>query len=348
MTTIGFIEGIAEATASITKIFSGALSDYFRKRKLLVVIGYGLGAISKPFFPLATGITWVFAARFVDRLGKGIRGAPRDALIADISPPHLRGAAYGIRQTLDSVGACVGPMLAVLLLVIFTDDLKAALWVAVLPAFIALALLITLVREPSESIPYPINRALMTLKNAEGLGQRYWIIVALGAIFTLARFSEAFLVLRVQHAGLTLPFVPIVMIVMNVVYAASAYPAGMASDHVHWRVLLLWGLGVLILSDVVFAYASSINMVLFGAALWGLHMALTQGLFSKLVADSAPASLRGTAFGLFHLVAGMALLLASVIAGMVWDLFGPEATFMIGAGFASLATIGLLAYWSRL
>ena len=347
MVTIGFIEGIAEATAAITKIFSGALSDYLGKRKLLVVLGYGLGAITKPVFPLATSITWVLAARFIDRLGKGIRGAPRDALVADITPPHLRGAAYGLRQALDSVGACVGPLLAVIFMALLSGDIKSVLWIATLPAFISVALLVIIVREPEGTVLNSHQRTVFTVRNAERLGRRYWLIVVLGAIFTLARFSEAFLVLIAQHTGLAVSFVPIVMIVMNVVYAAAAYPLGTASDKFGWRTLLLCGLAVLIVSDVVLVYAASIGMVLVGAALWGLHMAITQGLFSKLVADTAPADLRGTAFGVFNLVTGGSVLLANVIAGELWSALGPSATFLAGAAFATIAAIGLLTYRPR-
>lgn len=347
MVTIGFIEGIAEATAAITKVFSGVLSDYFGKRKFLVVLGYGLGAVTKPVFPLATSIWWVFGARFVDRVGKGIRGAPRDALVADITPDELRGAAYGLRQSLDSVGAFVGPLLALVFMVWLANDIKAVLWVGVVPAFIAVALLALAVREPgSES--RPTNKSTpITLADARRLEFSYWLIVLLGAVFTLARFSEAFLVLRAQNVGLELGFVPVVLIVMNVIYAAAAYPAGVAADSMSRRTLLLLGLAMLVLADLVLALAATPWQVFAGAALWGLHMGLTQGLLSKLVADNAPAELRGTAFGIFNLVSGVVLLLASVVAGFLWELVGPSATFIAGAAFAGIAAIGILTYRGR-
>lgn len=344
MATIGIIEGIAEATAAVTKVFSGAVSDYFRKRKFLVVLGYGLGAITKPVFPLAPTIWWVFGARFVDRIGKGIRGAPRDALVADITPPQLRGAAYGLRQSLDSVGAFVGPLLAVAFMIWLANDMKAVLWVAVAPAFLAVLLLIVAVREPEPSEQAPGSRNRLTLADAKSLSLRYWLIVALGAVFTLARFSEAFLILRAQDVGLAIGYVPVIMIIMNVVYALFAYPAGAAADRLSARTLLVFGLGVLIAADVALATASSPGIAFLGAAFWGLHMALTQGLLSKLVADTAPAGLRGTAFGIFNLVSGGALLLASVIAGALWSVFGASATFIAGAAFAALAAMGLLLY----
>jgi len=344
MVTIGIIEGIAEATAAITKVFSGALSDYFRKRKFLVVLGYGLSAITKPVFPLATTIWWVFGARFVDRIGKGIRGAPRDALIADIVPAQQRGAAYGLRQALDSVGAFVGPLLAVAFMIWLANDIKAVLWVAVVPAFIAVLLLVVAVREPEDSGHTPGSRNPLSLAEARHLSLRYWHIVALGAVFTLARFSEAFLILRAQDVGLAVGYVPVIMIVMNIVYALFAYPAGAAADRLSARTLLVFGLGVLIAADVVLALAAAPLVAFLGAAFWGLHMALTQGLLSKLVADTAPAELRGTAFGIFNLVSGCALLLASVIAGSLWSVFGAAATFTAGASFAALAAMGLLFY----
>jgi MFS family permease len=297
------------------------ISDYFQKRKFLAVIGYGLAAITKPIFPLATSIGWVFGARFVDRIGKGIRGAPRDALVAEIAPERLRGAAYGLRQALDSVGAFVGPLLAVAFMIWFANDIKAVLWVAVLPAFIAVLLLIVGVREPESLVHAVAHRNLLSLNNAKRLRLRYWLVVALGAVFTLARFSEAFLILRARDVGLAIGYVPVIMIVMNVVYSIFAYPAGAAADRISARTLLLMGLGVLVVADIVLAIAASPGVALLGSAFWGLHMALTQGLLSKLVADTAPADLRGTAFGIFNLISGGALLLASVIAGSLWNIF---------------------------
>jgi MFS family permease len=343
MLTVGVVEGIAEATAAITKVFSGALSDYLGRRKFLLVLGYALAAFTKPIFPLATSIGWVIGARFVDRVGKGIRGAPRDALIADITPPPLRGSAYGLRQALDSIGAFLGPVLAVVFMIWFVNDIKAAMWVAVVPAFIAVALLAIFVREPRRHAESGA-RAPLTLADAGRLSSRYWLVVLLGGVFTLARFSEAFLVLRAQDVGIALGYVPLVLIAMNVSYAAFAYPAGIAADRLSARTLLLHGLALLIVADLVLALAASSLMVLAGSALWGLHMAFTQGLLSKLVADNAPAQLRGTAFGIFNLVSGIAILLASVIAGALWNAFGPAATFLAGAAFAAVTAFGLLGY----
>jgi len=344
MMTIGMIEGIAEATASVTKVFSGTISDYLGKRKLLAVLGYGLAAITKPIFPLAITIHWVFVARFIDRIGKGIRGAPRDALVADITPYRLRGAAYGFRQSLDSVGAFLGPFFAVAFMAWFANDIRTVFWVAVIPAFISVILLIAGVHEPERKEIYPGLRSPFTQAALKSLPFQYRLVVLLSAVFTLARFSEAFLVLRAQSVGLAIGYVPLVMIVMNIVYALSAYPAGVAADSYSRRTLLIAGLAMLIVADIVLAAATSPWTAFVGAGFWGLHMGLTQGLFSKLVADTAPSTLRGTAFGIFNLVGGGAILLASVIAGALWSAVGAPATFLAGAAFAAVALFGLLAY----
>ena len=344
MVTIGIIEGFAEGAAAITKVFSGAISDYCGKRKFPAVAGYTLSAITKPIFPLATTIVWVFGARFVDRIGKGIRGAPRDALVADIAPLQLRGAAYGLRQSLDSVGAFIGPLLAVIFMIWFTNNIRAVLWVAVVPAFIAVFLLIIAVREPESPKRAADPRNRLTLTDTKRLPMRYWLVVALGAVFTLARFSEAFLILRAQDVGLAIGYVPMIMIVMNIFYSIFAYPAGAAADRLSARILLVLGLVVLVVADVVLAIAVSPWITFVGAAFWGLHMAFTQGLLSKLVADNAPEDLRGTAFGVFNLVSGVSLFMASVIAGSLWTAFGASATFIAGASFAILAAMGLLLY----
>lgn len=344
---IGIIEGIAEATAAVTKVFSGAISDWLGKRKLLAAIGYGMAAFTKPVFPLASTLGWVVAARFIDRVGKGIRGAPRDALVADLSPPELRGASFGLRQSLDTVGAFVGPLLAILLMWMTMDNFRAVFWIAVIPAFLAFALIVVAVKDPDGR---PRNgRARMLLAPAElvRLGGAFWAVVAIAAVFTLARFSEAFLILRAESQGLPLVLVPLVLVVMNVAYALSAYPAGALSDRVDRTAILVAGLVLLIAADLALAFGPGIAGVAAGVVLWGLHMGLTQGLLSALVADTAPEDLRGTAFGMFNLVSGIALLAASVIAGALWDAFGAEGTFVAGACFAAAAMAGLLALRAR-
>ena len=348
MVTVGFIEGIAEATASITKIFSGALSDWLGKRKLLAVLGYGLAAFTKPVFPLAPSVSWLIGARFVDRVGKGIRGAPRDALVADIAPAHLRGASFGLRQSLDTVGAFLGPLLGIGLMWWTADNFKAVFWVAVVPAFLAFALMIFAVREPAQPEGLRKVHNPIGLAEIKRLGPSYWWIAGIAAVFTLARFSEAFLILRAQDVGLPITLVPAVLVVMNVVYALAAYPAGVASDRMNRTTLLIVGLVLLIAADLALALLPSIGGVALGVVLWGLHMGLTQGLFAALVADAAPPELRGTAYGFFNLLTGVAMLAASVIAGALWDATGPKGTFVAGACFAFLALAGLLALRGRI
>jgi MFS family permease len=348
MVTVGVIEGIAEATASITKIFSGALSDWIGKRKLLAVFGYGLAAFTKPVFPLASSVGWLIAARFIDRVGKGVRGAPRDALVADMSPAHLRGASFGLRQSLDTVGAFLGPLFAIGLMWWTVDHFQVVFWAAVIPAFMALALIIYAVREPGRSKDLRKVRNPLSLDEMKMMGSAYWAVVVIGVVFTLARFSEAFLVLRAQNVGLPIMWVPAVMVVMNIVYALAAYPAGVLSDRINRVMPLKFGLVLLIAADIVLALMSTLEGVAIGVMLWGLHMGFTQGLFATLVADTSPPELRGTAYGFFNLFTGLAMLAASIIAGGLWDVIGPKATFLAGAGFAGLAFVGVVAIGARM
>jgi MFS family permease len=339
-TTIGLIEGIAEATSPVVKVFSGTLSDYLRNRKWLAVAGYALGALSKPLFAIAPTIGVVVTARIVDRVGKGIRGAPRDALVADVTPVHLRGAAYGLRQSLDTVGAFLGPLLAVAIMLAWRDDFRLAFWLAVIPGVLAVALLAFGIDEPArapgEKRVNPIRREVVAQ-----LGARYWWVVAVGGVFALARFSEAFLVLRAMGSGVPVALVPLVMVAMNVVYALSAYPFGKLADTTSHTKLMVVGLGLLIAADIVLAHGARWPTVLVGVALWGLHMGMTQGLLATMVAHAAPAELRGTAFGVFNLISGIVTLVSSVVAGALWDRAGAAATFYAGAAF-SAATIALL------
>ena len=346
-TTVGVIEGIAESTAAVTKVFSGALSDWIGNRKVLTVLGYGLAACTKPVFPLATTIGWLMGARFVDRIGKGIRGAPRDALVADLAPAHLRGACFGLRQALDTVGAFLGPLLAVLIMWTSANQFRLVFWLAVPPAFLALILIVFTVREPKRAdsgrqVRFPLHRDELAR-----LGREYWLVIAIAVVFSLARFSEAFLVLRARAVGLPLALVPLVLVVMNLVYASGSYPAGVLGDSGDRRRVLSIGLGVLVLADLTLAFAPGIGGALGGAALWGLHLAFTQGLLATLIADCAPADLRGTAFGVFNLITGVALLAASVLAGRLWDTVGPRGTFIGGALLASMALLGLSALRAR-
>ncbi|MFJ4349348.1 MFS transporter [Pseudomonas sp. NPDC089428] len=338
---VGFIEGIAEATAAVTKVFSGALSDRLGKRKLLTVVGYGLGALTKPVFPMASGLEWLTAARFVDRIGKGIRGAPRDALVADVTPPELRGAAFGLRQALDTVGAFLGPLLAIVLMWLTASHFQTVFWAAVIPAFIAVYILVAFVREPEVSPGARPLRSPLALHELARLGPAYWRLIGLAMVFTLARFSEAFLLLRAQDMGLAPLWAPAVLVLMALAYSLSAYPAGALSDRVGRRGVLMIGLGLLVAADLLLALLPGWAGLALGVAAWGLHLGFTQGIFAALIADSAPANLRGTAFGLFNLLTGVALLVASVVAGLLWDGAGFQATFLVGAGFAGATLLGV-------
>ncbi|MDX6751442.1 MFS transporter [Geminicoccaceae bacterium 1502E] len=340
---LGLIEGIAEATGSIVKLFSGALSDRLGRRKLLLVAGYGLAALSKPLFPLASSSAPVLAARFIDRIGKGIRGAPRDALIADLAPAGLRGACFGLRQSLDTAGAVLGPLAAVALMALLAGNIRLVLWFAVIPAVLAVAVLLLAVEEPAHAVA-PARRVPLRWRETMALGSACWKVVAVGAVMSLARFSEAFLILRAQQQGLSTTLAPLALALMSVVYAASAYPAGALADRIDRRRLLMGGLMVLVLADLLLA-AGGLVPALAGVALWGLHMGLSQGLLAALVADTAPPALRGSAFGVFNLASGLVLLLASLLAGLFWEFLGASATFLAGALFASLAAL-LLARWS--
>ncbi len=336
-TSVGIIEGAAEATALITKIFSGTISDYFGKRKLLTVIGYGLAAITKPLFPLASNLSLVVTARFIDRIGKGIRGAPRDALMGEIAPKEIRGACFGLRQSMDTVGAFIGPILAMLFMVWFSGDIRLVLWIAVVPAFVAVAVLVFGVNEPTSNQQAKKIKTPIRWREIRNIGKPYWQLVTFAGVLTLARFSEAFLILKAQAIGLPVAMVPLVLVLMNVVYAAASYPAGKYSDGKNRYSVLLVGILFLIVADIILAMAGNIWILGLGVSLWGLHMGLTQGVFAALIIDTTPAELRGTAFGIFNFISGIAMLLASVIAGLLWDHYGSAATFCAGAIFAVFA-----------
>ncbi|HVR90193.1 MAG TPA: MFS transporter [Novosphingobium sp.] len=339
---VGLIDGIAEATGSISKVFSGYISDRMGRRKPLILLGYGLGAMTKPLFALAGSAPVVLGARFADRIGKGLRGAPRDALVADVTPEAIRGRAFGLRQSLDTVGAFAGPLLAIALMAAFANDMRLVFWVAVIPAVLAVLCVIFGVEDQRDTGQSKPSRPPLSLRDIKQFEGPFWAVVALGVIFTLARFSEAFLILKASAEGLPLTFAPAVLVVMNVVYALGAYPAGIASDRIPARILLGWGLVCLIMADLVLALVPGLTATFAGIALWGLHMALTQGLMAKLVADRAPANMRGSAFGLFNLATGIAMLAASVVAGLLWDQFGMSATFVAGGVFASGALVMVL------
>jgi MFS family permease len=345
--TMGLIEGASEAATLIAKVFSGALSDFFRRRKGLILLGYGMAVLTKPLFPLAMSAETVFAARFLDRIGKGIRGAPRDALVADVAPPAIRGACFGLRQSMDTVGAFLGPLVAILMMFLLANDIREVLWFAVLPALITVLLIVFGIEDPKNEssrnrFHSPIRRHALRQFSGD-----YWWAVAIGAIFTLARFSEAFLILRAQQVGFAIAWVPLVMVVMSLAYSLSAYPAGILSDRMNRRSLLAVGLLLLVLADLVLAWANSPVIVVLGVGLWGLHMGLTQGILAAMIADVTPPELKGTAFGLFNLASGLFMLLASAIAGVLWDKCGATLTFYVGAAFSFSALVLLTLPRSR-
>jgi len=345
MAFVGAVEGIGEATASITKMFSGWLSDRFGSRKFLAILGYGLGTLSKPLFAFAPTANYVLGARFTDRVGKGIRGAPRDALVSDITPPEIRGAAFGLRQSLDTVGAFVGPMIALVIMALVPNGFRLVFSVAIVPGVIAVIILATFVKEPkfhSESKKTNIKWSEWTQ-----LGTPFWSVTAIGTIMTFARFSEAFLVLRAQNTGLPIALTPLVLITMNIVYGASAYPIGILSDRLTRSHLLVVGFGLLFLADFVLASSSNTLLTGLGIAIWGLHMGATQGVLSAMIADTSPANLKGTAFGMFNLLNGIAVLGASFIAGLLWQKFGPAATFEWGCTLSLFGLIGSVPFIRR-
>lgn len=343
MVTVGLIEGIAEASALIVKVFSGAISDFLGRRKGLVLFGYGLAALSKPLFPLATSGEAIFTARLLDRIGKGIRGAPRDALIADVAPPSIRGACFGLRQSMDTVGAFAGPLLAIALMLWLGNNLPLVFWFACIPAGLAVLAIIFFVKEPEHAAGPHRFRSPIHRDALRSFPARYWWVVGIGAVFTLARFSEAFLVLRAQNLGLPMAWTPVVMVVMSLLFMLSAYPVGWWSDRTDRTGLLAIGMLLLVAADLLLAWADSTPLMLLGVAVWGLHMGFTQGLLATLIADTTPADLKGTAFGVFNLASGLAMLLASVLAGWLWQSFGASSTFLTGAGLAFVAL--LLLRW---
>lgn len=346
MLAVGLIEGLAEATALVIKVFSGAISDYLGKRKGLLLFGYGLAALSKPLFPLAGSADQVLLARLLDRVGKGIRGAPRDALVADIAPPEIRGACFGLRQAMDTAGAFLGPLLAILLMTLLAGNIRLVLWFAVLPALVCVACILVGVKEPDAARPSRPLRSPVHFGAWRSFPAAYWWVVGLGALFGLARFSEAFLVLRAQDAGFSTTWVPLVMVVMAGFYMLSAYPAGKLSDRASPTGLLAFSLVLLIVADLLLARADAPALLLAGVAFWGLHMGFSQGILAALVAETTPADLKGSAFGLFNLASGAALLLASVLAGWLWQSLGAASTFLAGAAFC-MATLLLLALHRR-
>lgn len=336
---MGALDGFAEATASMSKLVSGKLSDRNQRRKPWILLGYGMAALSKPLFPIATSALPVLGARFIDRIGKGIRGAPRDAMIADETPPELRGRAFGLRQSMDTVGAFIAPLAAIGLMIWFRNDIRAVFWVAVIPAFLSLGFAWIMLRETSDRTT---PKAKMIWGGFRQLDPQVKRLIGVGFLFGLARFSESFLILRGIDAGIAPSWSPIVLALFNLAYLLLAYPAGILSDRMSPKTLLLAGIGMLIAADLVLAKGVSLWTVGLGVILWGAHMAFTQGIFSRMIADAAPEQSRATSFGAFFFVNGLAALLSSLGAGLIWDRDGASATFTAGAVLAALAAAMLV------
>jgi MFS family permease len=338
--SVGLIEGFAEATASILKVFSGAISDYWQRRKALAVFGYGLSTAVKPLFIIANSPFWVLLARLGDRIGKGVRVAPRDALVADSTDASNRGAAYGLRQSLDTVGAFLGPLVAFGLMSA-AYNFRFIFGVALIPGVLAVACLALGVREPERPYhslkrPNPFN-----WKALQSLGGSFWALAIAALLFNLGNSSEAFLLLKAKQVFIPDAQIPLVLVVMNLSYALSAYPAGVLSDQVNRKTLLLigWGLNALIYLGLAITQDPSHVWLLVGS--YGLYLGMTQGVLLAMVADRVPEHLRGTAFGFFNLLVGIALLPASLLAGWLWQTVSPGAAFATGSGFA-VAAIMLL------
>ena len=339
-TALGAIDGIAEATANFAKLFSGRLSDRSLRRKPWVMAGYGLGALSKPLFPLATGVLTLMIARFADRIGKGIRGAPRDAMLADEAPPQIRGRAFGLRQALDTAGALIAPLAAIGLMAWLASDIRAVYWIAIIPAAISFLLAWLTLREPEHhSTPLKKSPFFAGFKQLDMPTKR---LLQVGFLFALARFSESFLILKGIDVGLSEAMSPLTLAVFNLAYVMLAYPAGALSDRMSPRAILMAGIGLLIAGDLVLAESANFAGLLLGTILWGAHMALTQGIFARMIADSAPENLRATSFGAFYFVTGFGALLASLGAGWLWDRQGASATFIASALVAAVALAMLM------
>jgi len=344
--TLGLIEGFAEGIASMIKAFSGALSDYLKKRKILVVIGYGLSTLTKPFFALASTATWIFAARFVDRLGKGIRVAPRDSLIADSTSTKIRGTAYSLRQALDSLGALLGPIFAIIILYLTTNNFRLVLWFAVIPAVLCIVVLIFRVKESTLKKNISRKKSYFLFKNFLKITPMFWLFFLTVFILNLGHFSEAFLLLRGQEIGLEISFIPIVFVVMNAAYAIVAIPFGHLADKVGFFILIVYGFLILVLSDIILALTNSVGWMFVGIIFWGIHLGMTQGLLLAMIAKLSPLELRGASFGLFHAITGVALFIASLIAGYLWQYYNSGLIFFVSAIITSVGiTFFILWHW---
>lgn len=328
---IGFIEGISVAIATASKFLSGVLADFSRRAKPIAVLGYGLAALSRLIFPLATSVDLIVLARAMDRVGKGIRGAPRDAIVAAVTPQGMRGASFGLRKSLDTVGGFLGPLIAIAAMLLLAGDIVTVFWLAALPAGMAVAVLIFAVREPAESRAEIKNIPAFRFADAFRLNPAIWTVICLAGVIMLARFSEAFLLLKSVEAGFSLTWVPVSIVIMHGVYGLCAYPVGKLSDTIGNTGLLLCSLVFLVVAHLTIAFSATVWEFVIGIVFWGLHMGFSQGLLGAMVADASPAGLRASAFGAFNLVTGIVLLIGNVAAGWLWQDLGSHAPFIAGA-----------------
>jgi MFS family permease len=340
--SVGLIEGIAEAANSLIKFVSGAASDWIGRRKPLVVFGYTLSAVIKTIFPVAGTASAVLAARVIDRLGKGIRDAPRDAFLADFTAKEIRGEGFGLRLALAVAGFVVGPLIAIGLMKLSGDNFRLVFWIALIPAYLSIVVLLLTVKELPLNHDESPRRLPIRRGDIAALPAAFWWVIAIAGLLSLARFSQAFLVLKAFEVGVDAAFVPMVLVVMHLVFSVAAYPFGILADHLDRRLQLGIGTVILVSADVVLASASTIWMTALGAALWGLQLGVTQGLLGATIADVAPDRLRGTAFGVYDVAIGVGTFVASAGAGVLWMAGGSSIAFSVSACVATAAALMLV------
>ena len=338
---IGLIEGIAESTASLLKVFSGWFSDRIGNRKWLMAAGYSISTLSRPIVSLATGWQHILGSRFMDRFGKGIRTAPRDAIIAESSEKTHLGRAFGLHRSMDTMGAVVGPALAFLLLGLFSNNYRMVFWLSIIPGTIAVLLIIFFITEKKKvSLPHS-DRPKLTLKHFDW---RFKFFVVIAAVFAIGNSSDVFLILRAQQVGVPIVMIPVVYLLFNLVYSLSSIPAGIAADRFGKKRVILLGFILFAILYYGFAIAKDTTAiwVLFG--FYGLFMGLTEGIQKAFLATIIPPDFKATAFGVYNSAVGIAMFPASLIGGWLWDHVSPSATFYFGSITAGLSAILFIVF----
>jgi len=339
---VGVMEGLAEASNSAMRLLSGITSDWIGRRKPVVAFGYLLSAANKLVFPMAESVSIVFVARLVDRFGKGVRDAPRDALISDLTPSHIRGSGFGLRTALYTMGFVLGPLAAIGLMVASGDNFRLVFAIAVAPAFAAVGILLFAIGEdPAQSSREA--RFRIRLSHLSRLPAAFWWSISVASLLSLARYSPAFLVLKASDVGIDPAFVPLILVFTHTVFSAAAYPFGALADRVDHRLQLALAVAVLLAADLVLAAGGTMVTAFLGASLWGLQMGVSEGLLSASVANAAPDDLRGTAFGIYQLAFGLAAFGASGTAGALWSIGGPPLAFGVSACVAA-GVVPVLAF----